>query len=163
MRHWFLHDKFFASNAKTTLLLLLFVASTALADDAALLRCRAITDAAARLACYDALPLGSTEGKAGQAKATQTPEQFGMEQQLVVAQAPAELDAIESRIAGRFEGWYPNAIIRLANGQVWQVTDGSSRSYDLTDPKVAIRRGFLGAFYLNIDGDNRTVRVKRVQ
>lgn len=163
MRHCSLRDKFFASNGKTTLFLLLLSAGTALADDAGLLRCRAITDAAARLACYDALPMSSTEGKAGQAKAIQTPEQFGLEQQTAAAQAPKELDAIDSRISGRFEGWYPNAIIRLANGQVWQVTDGSSRSYDLTDPKVSIRRGFLGAFYLNLEGDNRTVRVRRVQ
>jgi hypothetical protein len=163
MRHRSLRDKFFVSNGRTMLFLLLLSAGTALADDVALLRCRAIADAAARLACYDALPMGSTEGKTGQAKPIQTPEQFGLEPQLAAAQAPVELDAIDSRVSGRFEGWYPNAIIRLANGQTWQVTDGSSRSYDVTDPKVSIRRGFLGAFYLNIDGDNRTVRVKRVQ
>ena len=48
------------------------------------------------------------------------------------------------------------------NGQVWQVTDGSS-IYDLVNPKVMIRRGMFSALYLNIDGDNRTVRVRRIQ
>ncbi len=70
---------------------------------------------------------------------------------------------IESQIPGRFEGWQPNTSIRLANGQVWQVTDGSSRMYDVNNPKVTIARGVLGAFYLNLEGDNRTVRVKRIQ
>ena len=35
------------------------VASSAGAGDSALRRCRALADAAARLACYDALPLGA--------------------------------------------------------------------------------------------------------
>jgi hypothetical protein len=30
------------------------------------------------------------------------------------------------------------------------------------NPKVTITRGLMGAFYLNLDGDNRTVGVKRV-
>jgi hypothetical protein len=41
--------------------------------------------------------------------------------------------------------------------------DGSSRFYSLDNPKVTITRGMMGAFYLNLDGDNRTVGVKRVQ
>ena len=35
---------------------LLGAAGAALADDAALLACRALTDSAARLACYDKIP-----------------------------------------------------------------------------------------------------------
>jgi hypothetical protein len=165
MHHYVLCGKSPASKAIKRLVPLLLLSSAALADDAALLRCRGIADAAARLACYDALPLTATEGRAGQAAAKQgsqplTAEQFGLEEKL----APkSEVDAIESQIPGRFEGWQPNMSIRLANGQVWQVTDGSSRIYDLVNPKVEIRRGVLGAFYLNIAGDNRTVRVRRIQ
>jgi hypothetical protein len=111
------------------------------------------------------LPLTAGEVSAGQAAAKQgnqppTPEQFGLETKL--APAPG-VDAIESQISGRFEGWQPNTKIQLANGQVWQVTDSSSRTYDVNNPKVEIRRGMMGAFYLNIAGDNRTVRVRRIQ
>jgi hypothetical protein len=165
MHHYVLYGKSSLSKVVKILVPLLLLSSAALADDAALLRCRAIPDAAARLACYDALPLTASEGRAGQAAAKQTnqpltAEQFGLEEQL----APkSEVDAIESQIPGRFEGWQPNTRIRLANGQVWQVTDGSSRIYDVDNPKVEIRRGMLGAFYLNIAGDNRTVRVRRLQ
>lgn len=153
------------SEVITTLVALLLLSSAALADDAALLRCRGIAEAAARLACYDALPLTASEGKATQSEATQrnvqpTPEQFGLEQKFV---PPPGLDAIESQIPGRFEGWQPNTSIRLANGQVWQVADGSSRIYDVNNPKITIKRGMLGAFYLNLEGDNRTVRVRRIQ
>lgn len=143
----------------------LLVSTAALAQDGGLARCRAIADAAARLACYDALPLPGPEAKASPAAAPQPParppaEVFGLEERV----PPKEmLDQIETRVQGRFEGWTPNSVFHLANGQVWQVADGSTRFYDLDSPKVQIRRGALGAFYLNLDGDNRTVRVRRVQ
>ena len=41
------------------LLVLLAVAGPAMADDAALLHCRAIHDVAGRVACYDAIPLAA--------------------------------------------------------------------------------------------------------
>jgi hypothetical protein len=162
------------------LLCLLAVSDGAIADDAGLLRCRAITDAAARLACYDALPVPSSasqpappaasnaapsaESKSSAAAAAamtqRAVQEFGLEERQPI---PTLTDQIDSRVQGKFEGWWPNARIRLVNGQVWQVDDGSSRFYDLDSPKVTITRGALGAFYLNLDGDNRTVRVRRVQ
>jgi len=157
----------------------LWVDGAQAADDAALARCRAIADNAARLACYDALPLGAPQS-AGPAAAPQTAgrgaapqvqpaqpapivipaDQFGFEERII---EKSGLPQIESRIDGKFDGWAPNAIIRLVNGQVWQVTDLTSRFYDLDSPEVEISRGVLSAFYLNIKGDNHTVRVKRVQ
>jgi len=151
----------------------LLIAGSALADDAGLARCRAIAEPAARLACYDALPIGAPEAKSSDkavgggpppAAAAQpprfTPEEFGLEERIITQTGPTQ---IESQVAGRFDGWAPNAIIRLKNGQVWQVTDISSRFYDLDSPKVTIARGAFGAFYLNLEGDNHTVRVKRLQ
>jgi hypothetical protein len=160
-----------------SLLLLLLVSSAALADDAALLRCRAIADPTARLACYDALPLNAAEtAKAPAPPLQQTPEQFGLpaakpspvvapEQFGLPPPKPAtpELDAIESTIPGHFDGWYPKQKIHLANGQVWQVIDVSSRNVFLTDPKVTIRRGLLSAFYMEFEHINQTVLVKRLE
>ena len=51
------------------LLLSLSVSGAALADDAALLHCRTIGDVAARVACYDAIPVGA----AGPARASAPP------------------------------------------------------------------------------------------
>jgi hypothetical protein len=85
-------------------------------------------------------------------------EQFGLEQK----QTEALLPAIQSHIPGRFEGWGPSTSFRLANGQIWQVTDGSSGVHWIENPNVSVRRGMLGAFYLEIEGTNRSPRVRRL-
>jgi hypothetical protein len=167
---------------KSIFLVLAVVAIPALADDAALLRCRALRDATARLACYDALPVAVPDAKAPPAPraaepraaepraaepravetrppAPQTPAQFGLEQR----PNPVELASIESHIPGNFEGWYPNAVFTLANGQIWQISDGSTRRLYRANPKVKIRRGSFGSFFLEIEGDNNSPRVRRLQ
>ena len=75
----------------------------------------------------------------------------------------AQLGAIESHIPGAFEGWSQNTLVRLANGQVWQVVDEGSRRMWLQDPKVRVRRGAMGAFYLEFEAHNHAPRVRRVQ
>jgi len=153
------------------LALVSLISGTALADDAAMLRCRSITDSTARLACYDAIaitpapPGAPAAAKTVPDQATQQAtqrQQFGLENTPQPG-APPVLDAIESSIPGPFEGWRGNARFQLANGQVWQVTDGSSAFENLNNPKVKIRRGALGAFYLEIEGTNRSPRVRRLQ
>ena len=140
---------------------MLLLPGAALAADPTLQQCRSIPDPAARLACYDALPLQAGPATATPAvPAAEVPAQFG----LVREAAPVvELPSIESTIPGHFDGWYPNRRVKLANGQVWQVADGSTRFYDLDNPKVTIRRGVLGAFYLDLSVDNRSIRVRRVE
>jgi hypothetical protein len=140
------------------MLLLLSISSTALADDAALLACRGIADASSRLACYDALVVPTGEEKTRQSETSQR-EQFGLGKQ----SGATDLGAIESHIPGHFEGWGPGASIRLANGQVWQVSDGSSGINYIENPKVRIRRGVFSAYYLELEGTNRSPRVIRVQ
>jgi len=137
--------------------LLLLISGAALADDAALLRCRDIADASKRLACYDAVPVGAA--RAVQSQPQPSPEQFGIERRT----SKTELDAIESHIPGHFEGWDARTRIKLANGQVWQIADDSSRYLYVDNPKVTIRRGALGAFYLDVEGSRGSVRVRRVQ
>ena len=158
-------------------LFLLAATTSALADDAGILRCRAIKDSAARLACYDAIAVPSTapaaaaQPKAGTPvaapgaapKAAATPptpaQQFGME-----AKTPAaQLEAIESTIPGMFEGWGPNTVITLANGQSWQISDSSSGYIHMENPKVRIRRAFMGSFTLEFEGSSRVAKVRRVK
>lgn len=142
------------ASAITTLLLLL-TTSPVFADDAAILRCRALSDSSSRLACYDAISVPATGGTPLQ----QTPNQFGLDHQTFNEQ----LQAIESRIEGRFDGWGPQDTIKLANGQLWQITDHSRRMLESINPKVRVRRGALGAYYLEIEGTNHSPRVRRVQ
>jgi len=132
------------------------------ADTAAdLQRCRAIGDAASRLACYDALavPTAPSRGAppSAAAPAADPAARFGLRE-------PAQaVDAVESHIPGRFDGWEARTQIRLANGQVWQINDGSRGVYRLDNPRVRIRKGALGSFFLEIEGQNQSPRVRRVQ
>lgn len=139
--------------------LLLLISAAALADDAPLMRCRAIADATKRLACYDALVLPAGDAGAAQGRSQASPQQFGLEGRA----SKSDLQAIESSIPGHFEGWDPGSRIRLANGQVWQIADDSSRYFYLDNPKATIRRGMLGVFYLEIEGSSHTARVRRVK
>ena len=151
--------------------LLAAAGNAAAADDAALQRCRAMGEAAARLACYDAIPLGAAPAPraapapsgapAAAAPAAQPSllSRFGFENRA----QPEELASVESHIPGRFEGWAPMQVIKLANGQAWQVVDGTSRTAWVENPKVVVRRGAMGAFYLEIDRVNPSPRVRRVQ
>jgi hypothetical protein len=158
------------------LLLLTLIAGVAHADEGAFLRCRGIADGAARLACYDAVPAtpvtaakpavpaASASTPAATATATPAPaaasgQRFGMP----VIVPDAEVNRIESRLTGKLEGWGPYTRFRLENGQVWQVNDDTSRMLDLDKPKVAIRRGALGVFYMEFEGTNYSPRVKRLQ
>ena len=73
-----------------------------------------------------------------------------------------EPQTITSQIVGVFEGWGPRSRITLANGQVWQVEDGSEGVYFLQSPKVTVRRALMGGFQLEIEGARRVPRVRRV-
>jgi hypothetical protein len=135
--------------------------------------CRAIADAPARLACYDALPLPAIAVPPAPAVAV-VPAPRAAPAAPAAASKPAaapnfgqerrdEPQALQSSIPGFFEGWGPRTRIRLANGQVWQVTDDSQGVYALTDAKVTVRRAMLGGFVLEIEGANKAPRVRRVE
>jgi hypothetical protein len=134
-------------------LCLLLVEIPAAAQDSDLLRCRTIEDAAQRLACYDRI------GVATEPPRRSAVEQFG----LPPRPAAHETDAIESTLADDVDVWGPNDMFRLANGQVWQVVDDSEGYLRPGTKKVTIRRGALGAFYIEFEGTTRTARVRRVR
>lgn len=169
------------------------------AQDAGLRQCRGVVDAAARLACYDALPIAPSATalppapppsakpaavpSAGPATplTTATSAQTAAATSLTPSTAPTAADGaaleaqfgllsptekvkeIVSRFEGLFEGWRSGERIALANGQVWQIADGSSAVYSLRNPKVTIRRGSLGQFVLDVEGAGKSATVRRIQ
>jgi hypothetical protein len=154
----------------------LVCAGAAQADSAALQRCRIIPEAAARLACYDAIALPGIGSRAGwgapvptapvagpgarQPAAGADPAAgFGFEQR----SAQAAADRLESRIVGKVQEFVQGTRLRLENGQVWQVSETAAGFYNLDNPKVAITRGVLGNFLMSIDGVNATPRVRRIE
>jgi hypothetical protein len=167
------------------LLLLLAVSGSAMADDAALLRCRAIGDVAGRVACYDAIPVSSAvravppAGVSTAASATAAPataaapvpaisaaeaaeKNFGLT--ATQMRKPDEATFIQSTLLGRIDGWGPNTTFRLANGQTWRVADDSTGNINEIDqPKIKITRNALGTIFLEIEGANQAPRVRRVQ
>ena len=165
-----------------SLLPLLSVSGAALADDAAILKCRALGETQARLACYDRIPVGAqpaaalaaapaipaaalaataTTAPAAAAPAATAEQRFGLEQ---VKRKEAEPQSIESTIEGNFDGWEPGAQIRLANGQVWRVVDGSSAVLSpMKNPKVKVTRNILGTLFLEIEGTNNSPGVRRIR
>lgn len=153
-----------AGSAMAALALLLSSSAT-FADGAAIFRCRQLTEPAQRFACYEAIVVPTVAAAPAPqpspppAAAPPSAAQFGLEQKTT----PAVLPYIESSIPGRFYGWGPNDKIVLANGQVWQISDDSRGALVSTDPKVTVRRGALGAFYLEIEGTNRSPKVRRAQ
>jgi hypothetical protein len=139
---------------KKALTLLLFASGAALADDAAVLKCRALPEAASRLACYDAMPVGAPVAAAAAL--------FGSE--AVKKRAEEAPKAIDSTIVGDFEGWGPNSRIRLANGQVWRIVDDSSAALERrSNPKARIERNVFGTMFLKLEGTNHSAKVRRVE
>jgi hypothetical protein len=158
------------------------------AAETELRRCRGIADVPARIACYDAIVLpdhanprptqvpgangaaGPASGRAtsapasapaASAAATVSPplRDFGLPERPATA-LPQSIDSV---IEGDFDGWTAGARLRLANGQVWEIVDGSTASYRLRDPKVRIGRGLLGSFFISIEGVAQSPRVRRIQ
>lgn len=131
-------------------------------DDNALLRCRQAATDAARLSCYDTLA-----DQARQRLASRPAAAAPVDKAAEFGQPPkpgaADLEVMESRIAGRFEGWRPGQRFTLTNGQVWQIVDDSSGFGDSQEPVVRIRRAALGSFMMEVDGVTRSPRVKRLR
>ena len=171
-----------------TLITLALASLPALAQDS-LQRCRAITDGAARLACYDALadtarvpmpPVAAaataapaTPARAAPAATAATASTAAIEAApartaeaafgLPEAKRPGSVDSVVSSVGPSFSGWGPNTRIRLANGQVWQVVDGTSVALPEGSRKVSVKRGALSSYYLDFEGLNTSPRVRRVE
>lgn len=131
--------------------------------------CRKIADSQQRLSCYDALSPPTAAGVTAPASTAAAPapapaaagsaDGFG----LPVTARASEAQAVSSRLARELDGWGPNQLIQLANGQLWQVVDGSNGVLQAENQRVLVRRGALGTYFMEFEGLNRSPRVKRVQ
>lgn len=115
--------------------------------EAGLQQCRQLTDTALRLVCYDAIALPDAAPAAAATPA-----------------APANPDELHTRLVGKFDGWKHNMLLRLENGTVWKVTsdEGGYASGIPDNPAVTLSRSASGAWWLQIEGVKRNIKVKRV-
>lgn len=72
-------------------------------------------------------------------------------------------EPIESTIAGAFGGFGKGRHYVLANGQEWEQTDAMQLSGRKQDPKVKIKPGVAGVWYLQVEGYNAQPKVRRVK
>ncbi len=156
---------------KPLILALALTSSTAMAADADLLRCLAVTDGPTRLTCYDGLATALRDAKAqpsptpvaaaGTTAAATTAQNFGLPTR---AAAPTSApNTLESRIDGPLAGWQRDSNIRLVNGQVWQIVGDPASFAPLVSPKVSISPGMFGSYFMEVEGISIQVRVKRIQ
>ena len=139
-------------TARFGLLVVWLIAMPAIAQGA-LESCRKLSDPAARLACYDALPLTPPAATAGPRTSKTEP-----------SETPRVGEStVESTVPSNFSGWGPNEKIALENGQVWQVVDGSSYATRPGKRTASVQRGVLGAYFLDIDGVALSPRVRRIK
>ena len=158
----------------------LIAAGASQAQDAAFKRCPGIADPMARLSCYDAIqpptgrPLASqgsaqpplsplapaAAGKAGPSAAqVDAADNFGFPARA----RPGAVAFIESAVANDFDGWSAGDKVRLQNGQIWRIDDGSSGAIGPDNRKVRVVPGAFGSFRLEFEGLSRSPRVSRVQ
>jgi hypothetical protein len=142
----------------------LFLVSGAVAavEDAALAQCAAITDAAARLACYDTLagrPADAAPAPLPSPPAA-TADAFGKP-----APAPPEESLrLDARVVGSLKSWKRGTVIRLDNGQVWKSIGDESAYYPNVEDNAAvtITRSFIGTYWMEVRSIGRKIKVRRI-
>lgn len=71
---------------------------------------------------------------------------------------------IVSRVDGVFDGWNRNTVLKLENGQWWQVTESQSFAVpEMQSPTVTISPAMLGSWLMKVEGYNRSARVTRIR
>lgn len=88
------------------------------------------------------------------------------DQAAVVRRATApdrEQEPVRSSIAGEFRGWSRGTVFTLANGDSWQVTEGSYSVRPVSNPSVTIRPGVISGWYMEVDGHPVKAKVRRLK
>jgi hypothetical protein len=130
----------------------------------AVLDCRGIADGAARLACYDAAAgrMGEAETRGdivvidrAQASAAHR-EAFGLHVPslsfVTRALKPEEVDRIDGVVDSARADINGRWTMKLQDGAVWRQISGDLSRAPHGGSKVAIRKGSLGSFLMNVDG-----------
>ena len=73
-------------------------------------------------------------------------------------------EPIEANVVGEFTGFGSRKRYTLDNGQVWQQVDSATLAGVRKDnPRVRIRPGALGTWWMGVDGYNTQAKVQRVE
>lgn len=146
-------------------------------------KCRVVSNSLKRLVCYDQLaqraqnledsdlaefyaerPLvapvpGESRPNTSAPSRSAPRNNFGLEDR-ESQQKKDEASEMSAVVGTVEEDPYGKLIVTLADGQIWRQTDSEVFKLRSGD-SVTISRGLLGSFYLQKDGLNRRMRVKR--
>jgi hypothetical protein len=143
--------------------------------------CTSITDAAARLACFDAAVAGMRSAEAGgefaavdAARVRQIErETFGFSLPSLPrlgfpggrrddgdAAEPPQSQAMKIARLGRFDG---REAFTMENGQVWIALEAKDNRNARPGADVTIRKASLGSYLMSFDAGGPALRVRRVQ
>ncbi|MFK3646914.1 hypothetical protein ACI2IY_00560 [Lysobacter enzymogenes] len=93
----------------------------------------------------------------------ETAKQVRSERRGLLDRDPAE-PLVSKLKAGEFRGWSSGTVLELENGQRWRVIEGSLfLGKPIPAPKVTIRPGLMGGWYLEAEGQMQKAKVKRVE
>ncbi len=136
-----------------------------------LVDCRAVTDSAARLACYDEAAAEIDKAEAGgdivvvdrrQARAARR-QAFGFNLPTLSifdkAATREELNVIDAKVALAGHGADGRWVITMEDGAVWREIGDQEPNLDARPGKTArISRGSMGSYFVKIDGVSTRVR-----
>lgn len=129
--------------------------------------CRARTNAAARLACFDALVSQLDTPAIAPPKVTNVPAPgFGGENLARAKAAPPPEESISAGVAKVSFNAIKYFTVVLDNGQVWRQSESNTVVAHFSDSKpnvVKISKGFLDTYNLTIEGAWGTYKVKRIK
>lgn len=72
-------------------------------------------------------------------------------------------EPVQSSLKGEFRGWSTGTLLQLENGQTWRVTEGDYNTRAVSNPKVTIRPGVISGWYLEVEGQSRRAKVRRIK
>ena len=154
-----------------TLLVLPFMSQAEVISDLKL--CSTIDNKDERLNCFDNLANDYTSlinaaniEKIPHLKKTSDSDKVVISKEAVFGMNKIEeshLESIKTRIEGKFNGWHRGAVINLANGQQWKVTNASPGYVKLLNPEVEISKGLFGSFDMRVKGLTAKAKVKRIK
>jgi len=76
----------------------------------------------------------------------------------------SDREAFESRIAGKFGGWYGKSVFTLENGQEWTQAESGAYSIGPYDhPKVKVKPMMVGAWLMYVEPCGCSLRVERTK
>lgn len=73
-------------------------------------------------------------------------------------------EAFDTRIVGKFSGWYGKTVFKLENGQEWsQAESGQFSNGKYENPKVKVKPMMIGAWLMYVEPCGCSVRVERIK